>query len=392
MIYFTKNKMRGKIRMEFSIFKRNKIIGAPSLAILIYIIFTLFIFPFFTWFTKSHLPLSIHTIWQYIAYTLQHFPINKKQENDVQFIAILLMLYFVFLLIFPYIKLVVTPEKIFYRLFKIPIITLIKREHVEYAQIAKITLDLSKTRKFLFKNQIPKQPELYFFPLRNLQNVLDLKLFNQEQQQDFLTLLKQFYNFKSEPVEIQLTLKELQKLTSQQYQTNISPRIAYILISCIPIGAIGMYLTANSPFFFINNYPNVLLLTTIFIPLLIFSFIWIYQDIKTLAFFGALLSSFIVTIASYFFLFPVLHGYYTQKFGKSIEFKAKLIEINPREQVWQPLNGKDKFYISKKHPYYNNQLELNQGYNFPAHYHWHTYTINEKVFLTLLPIQNKKDR
>ncbi|MEG0131502.1 MAG: hypothetical protein RR677_08470, partial [Acinetobacter sp.] len=70
------------MRTEFSIFKRKDLlISKHSLVILIYIIFFLFILPFFTWFRESTQDFNIQTVWQYIDYTFHNFPINQKQEE-----------------------------------------------------------------------------------------------------------------------------------------------------------------------------------------------------------------------------------------------------------------------------------------------------------------------
>jgi hypothetical protein len=371
------------MRTEFSIFKRKDLlIGKHGLVIFIYIIFFLFILPFFTWFRESTQAFNIQTIWQYIDYTSHNFPINQKQEETARLTGKILTLYLVFFLILPYIKLVVTPEKIFYSLFQFPLLTSIKREQFEYTQIAKSTNRTNWLINFLYKNKPAEQNRVYFFPLKNPPINFDLISFNESQEKDFLELLKQFYNFKHEPIEIQLVEAELQKFISQQSPNRMSPRNAYIVATCFPIMVIGMYLSATSSFIVIYNYPDLLLFSSIFIAILIPSFLWIYQDIKTHAFWGAFITSLLVTFVGYFFLLPILHGYYTENFGKPVEFQAKLIQIKPEQQIYQTVDGDYKFYINKVNPHYNTELELNQVYRFPAYYHWHTYTFNGNVILT----------
>ena len=362
--------------------------------ILILFILIIFVFPFFSWFAKLSQPFSLPIVMEYLKYNLHHFPISEQQADDLVFLSIYIGLYVAIDLIIRATRLTITPEKIYYSLFTFPIATIIERKNIDYCQLGILKVTQNKLTTFLqrsifnVKIAVPKE-NLYFFPLKTLQLDLDINRLQENKKIELIQLLKQYYNFQEEQDEIILTQQERQKLFNEQFNINISPRIAILLISSVPIGGLGMVLTAQAPFLFFTHYPTFPIFCSIFILLLIPSFLWIRKDIKVLAFFGALLSSALISIALCIFLLPILHSYYTVNFGKTTTYSAKLIEVSSKHQVWQPNNGDDKFYIRPQYAKYNPHLQVNQTYIFPAHYHWHNYTLSEDVFLNAKALTTK---
>lgn len=357
---------------------------------LLLIVFFFVIFPFLSWMFTTSQPFSMHLVGKF----LHERPFSEKQIDNLIFMSGYSLVYIFIGVLRSQMKLVITPEKIYYMLFKIPLGTWVERQAIEYCQMAVLKPQMNKYQTFLnrpiFKTKLAQpQEKLYFFPLRNLQLDLGIEQLNEKDKTQVIELLKQYYNFQEDVREINLTSKEANALVQEQMNLNISPRIAYLLITSVLLGALAIFLEMKAPFLFFTNYPTFPVLCSIFILLLIPSFLWIRQDIKMLAFFGAILSSAFITIALAIFLLPILHAYYTQNFGKTTIYSAKLIEITEKNQVWQPSNGDKKFYIQKKSQKYNANLKPNQTYAFPAHYHWHNYTLSEDVFLNAKPLATK---
>lgn len=349
-------------------------------------IIIIFVFPFSLWFEKHAQPFSFSILVEYFKYNLNHFPISDKQANDLILLSFYLGIWVFLDLTLKMIQLVVSPEKIYYSFFNIPFRTAIERKNIDYCQFGLLKVTQNKFTSFLQRsifNTKTVQPEekLYFFPLKTLQLDLDISSLQEDKKIEFIQLLKQYYNFQEGVQEISLSAKEVNTIMREQININISPRIAYLLMASVPIGGLGMFLAAQAPFLFFTDYPTFPVFCSIFLLIFIPSFLWIRKEIEQLAFLGAMISSFFITIALYAFLLPIVHSYYTANFGTEINYSAKLIEVSSKQQVWQPSNGDDKFYISKNYPKYNPNLQVQQTYVFPAHYHWHNYTLSENVFL-----------
>lgn len=349
-------------------------------------IIIIFVFPFSLWFEKHTQPFSCSILVEYFKYNLNHFPISDKQLDSFFFFSLYIGVYIFIDLIHQATRLIISPEKIYYSFFNIPFRTAIERKNIDYCQFGLLKVTQNKFTSFLQRsifNTKTVQPEekLYFFPLKALQLNLDISSLQEDKKIEFIQLLKQYYNFQEGVQEISLSAKEANAIIREQININISPRIAYLLIASVPIGGLGMFLAAQAPFLFFTDYPTFPVFCSIFLLIFIPSFLWIRKEIEQLAFLGAMISSFFITIALYAFLLPIVHSYYTANFGTEINYSAKLIEISSKQQVWQPSNGDDKFYISKNYPKYNSNLQVQQTYMFPARYHWHNYTLSENVFL-----------
>ena len=137
------------MKTEFYIFNRSSYVKPLELLLVFIPLITLaFILPFFAWFFGQNQLFSGNTFLSFIQYTIQHYPIDQFQEETVQPALLAFALYLSFLLIIPKVKLVITPEKIYYGLFKIPLITVVKRNEIEYSQLATIKLKLNAIDHF----------------------------------------------------------------------------------------------------------------------------------------------------------------------------------------------------------------------------------------------------
>ena len=236
------------------------------------------------------------------------------------------------------------------------------------------------------------QPNLIFFPLRQSQLSIHFELLNQTQRTQAIQLLKQYYNFKDESTEIILDKNALTALRRKEFNIKISTRVLYILICCIPIGALGMYLTATAPFFTITNYPTLLVYLGIFGSILIPSYIWIKKDIATLSFTCAAIASSIVTLSAYTLLLPILHGYYTLHYGEQMDYPATLMKIEADQQIWQSEFNNKSFFLKKTHPTYVPYPSTNTMHIFTVQHHWHNYVFTHDAYLNDKNKDQKKDR
>ncbi len=363
------------------------------LMLMIFIII-MYVFPFFPWFSKLAQPFSFSIVIEYLKYNFNHFPISHKQADGFVFTSIYIGVYLIIDLFIRATRLTVTSEKIYHSFFNMPLGTVIERKNIDYCQFGILDVTQNKVTYFLqrpiFNTKIIKPEEkLYFFPLKMLQLNLDINQLQEDKKIEFIKILKEYYNFQEGTQEITLTAQAQRNLFNQQVNTNVSPRIAILLIVSVPIGGLGMFLAAQAPFIFFTDYANFPIFCSIFLLIFIPSFLWVRKDIKQLAGFGTLFSSAFISIALYVFLLPILHAYYTENFGEKTQYEAKLIEVSSKHQVWQPSNGDDKFYIRKNFLKYNPNLQVNQTYSFPARYHWHNYTLSENVFLDAKPLATK---
>ena len=340
------------------------------------ILFFFLILPFFTWMMSTTQPLNGASVG---AFFQKYFHSNKHID-DMVFGLIYCSMFIVFGLLRNHLKLVITPEKIYNTFLNLPIATIVERSSIDYCQMGIVHIEHTRLEKFfnrpLFKSKVTApQTKLYFFPLRNLQLDLNFEHLNEQHQKQVIDLLRQYYHFQEGVQDIHLSSKEVNTL--EQVNIKVSPRIAYLVILSVPLGALGIFLTVYTPFFFFTDYPTFLICSVLLIIFMIPSFVWIRQDIKTFAFGGALIASSFLSMALYACLLPVLHGYYTQHFRQITPYSAKLIESNAQHQVWQPINSDDKFYISPKSMIYNANLQVNQTYTWQARYHWHLYSFDQ---------------
>lgn len=367
------------IKHTFAMYQKQSFFDRYFWGTAIFILVCFFILmPFLTWMTTTTQPLNWDSIGTFFQ---KHFHSNKHID-DMVFGLIYCSMFIVFGLLRNHLKLVITPEKIYNTFLNLPIATIVERSSIDYCQMGIVHIEHTRFEKFfnrpLFKSKVTaSQTKLYFFPLRNLQLDLNFTHLNEQDRNQVIDLLKQYYHFQDGVQDIHLSSIEAHALVREQIGVKISPRIAYLVILSVPLGALGMFLTAYAPFFFFTDYPTFPICLALLIIFMIPSFLWIRQDIKTFAFGGALIASSFLSMALYAFLLPVLHGYYTQHFGKITPYSAKLIESNIRHQVWQPTNSDEKFYISPKSIIYNANLQVNQTYTWQARYHWHLYSFDQ---------------
>lgn len=385
------------MKMEFSTFNHKDIFNSKTYAILFIFCAYAFIFPFIIWTLDPSIPFSFNTLTDYIQRSFQHYPVSEIQADFTNILFIALALLCLIGLLLTKVKLVITPEKIYYSLFNIPLMTWVERKNIEYCQYATLKFQLNPIESFLtqyltkidIKN--PK-PKLYFFPLKNIQNTISLEHIEPEQRNQIKNLLKQHYHFQDDCPEIILDRTALNNIRQQELGTKVSPRIAFVLCSSIPISIVGMILTYYMPFFTITNYPSVPFIAVIWTAILIPSYIWIKKDIETFAFFGALIASFFITIGAYLFLIPTLHGYYTSKFGQTIDYPATLKEIQTKRQIWESDLDQSQFFFNKQHPSFVDYKKVGQKHVFTAKYHWHNYIFSHDAFINDKNTVQKKDR
>lgn len=367
------------MKAEFFIFPRKSMISWAALwLIVLFSLAIVFLFPFFKWFIDKAQPFSFNIFIEYLHHTLTHFPVSEKQSSDTRFILIYISIIVLIEVLKSFIKLKVTPEKIYYSCFNIPLGKFIQRKDVEYCQFTILHTPQQKwiawLQRPIFKRvEQKKEAQLFFFPMKSNQYILKITHLSENEKLQLIQLLKQYYNFQEDIVTVTLSKKDLQNLMQAKIQTKISPRIAYLLISSIPIGIFGLYLNAQANFFYISNYPILFCLFIIFLLIFIPSFLWIQKDIQNMAFLGSILSSLFLTLSLTFFLLPILHSYYAFNFGIHKLIEVQLLSMDANGQKWLLLEDQQTFQILPKTPFYNPHVEINKIYEFPVYYHWNNY-------------------
>ncbi|RLL34143.1 hypothetical protein D9K80_11785 [Acinetobacter cumulans] len=378
------------MKTEFAIYAKKPLISWPTSLMLILLgIVMIIVIAFFKWFRDQAQPLNLSIVIEYLQYTLKNFPIYELQADHTQ----LILIYIVSVIVIDYlktqIKLVITPDKIYYRLWKMPLSTFIQRQEVEYCQFAILGITrpkwISWMQRPIFQTANKANPQLLFFPLKNVQSQLHLACLSEHEKGQLIQILKQYYNFQDDIAALTLSQEDLQNLI---LQTKISPRIAYLLIGSVPIGILGLYLNAQAQFFYISNYPVLLCLAIIFLLIFIPSVLWIQKDIPKIAFTGSMLSSTFLTLSLSFFLMPVLHSYYALHFGTHKMTGAQLLSMDAGGQKWRLLDNQQTFYILPKTPFYNPNLKTHEIYEFPIYYHWHNYHFQHSE-LALVQLKTK---